>query len=201
MKYALRLASLILALSAMPVFAGTIDFEDMPTAYWYYGGQTNFGNYWEGVFFGPDSTILENQVYGYNDSGYPPHSGHAVLFSIDTPYIDAIFDNAVNAVSLWYSSTSSFVMDAYDASDTLVATSSGGSNYGTNSYLSVSSTSYNIKRVRMHDSGNFFTIDDFTAEFVSGQPTGTNVPEPMSLLLFGTALLGLGYVRRSQMSL
>ncbi|NNE37413.1 MAG: PEP-CTERM sorting domain-containing protein, partial [Gammaproteobacteria bacterium] len=48
--------------------------------------------------------------------------------------------------------------------------------------------------VRMHDSGNFFTIDDFTAEFVSGNPT--NVPEPVTLVLAALGLGGLGIIRR-----
>ncbi len=178
-----------------PAFSGVIDFEGMPQAYWYEAGQQNFGNYWAGVNFGPASTILEDQVYGYNSSGYPPHSGHAVLFSIETPYIDATFDVPVDNVSLWYTSYSTFVIDAYDAFNNLIATSSGGSNYGTNSLISVSSSSSNIKWIKMHDSGNYFTIDDFQAPFVSGEPTN-GVPEPTTMLLLCLGLVGLVGVRR-----
>lgn len=187
---------LALGLVANLGYAGTIDFEGMPQAYWYEapGGQQNFGNYWAGVFFGPASTILENQVYGYNDYGYPPHSGHAVLFSISTPYIDAIFDNPEKQISMWYTSYSDFTLDAYDVNDNLIATMTGGANYTTNSLISISTAGYDIKRLRMHDSGNYFTIDDFTAEFVSGQPSG--VPEPMTLLLLGFGLAGLVTLRR-----
>lgn len=188
-KQAIKLALLLLLLMSAPLSAGTIDFENMPQAYWYNAGQQNFGNYWQGVDFGPESTILENQVYGYNDAGYPPHSGHAVLFSISVPYIDAVFDTPIDNVSLWYTSASVFVMDAYDSSNNLIGSSVGPSNYGTNSFLQVSSGLMNIKRVRMHDSGNYFTVDDFTAEFVTGDP---NIPEPSSFVLSALGLIGLG---------
>src|SRR6478752_6142948 len=111
--------ALLVLLFATPSVAATITFEGMPQAYWYYGGQQNFGNYWAGVNFGPDSTILESTVYGYNSGGYPPHSGDAVLFSINTPYIDATFDSAVDFVSLWYTSTTNLYLDFYDGGNTL----------------------------------------------------------------------------------
>jgi hypothetical protein len=187
----LALAALVSVTCLTYSYAGTIDFENMPQAYWYYGGQQNFGNYWEGVNFGPASTILEDQVYGYNSPGYPPHSGHAVLFSITTPYIDATFDNAVDSVGLWYSSTSSFVMDAYDSANNLIASVTGGSVYGANAFLEVTYATKDIARVRMHDSGNYFTIDDFTADIVTGQPSGA--PDGgLSILLLGGALTMLG---------
>jgi hypothetical protein len=178
------------------VYAGTIEFENMPELYQYGYGHQNFGNYWQGVNFSPDSTVLDtnwpNDYYNY--SGYPPHSGDAVLFSYSTPYIDAIFDIPVDNVSMWYSSTSSFVLDAYDVNDNLIASTSGGPNYGTNSLITISTQGDDIKRLRMHDSGNYFTIDDFTAEFLTGEPTIT--PIPAAILLLGSGLLGIAGIRR-----
>jgi hypothetical protein len=175
--------------SGIQGMAGVITFEDMPQSYWYNGGQQNFGNYWQGVNFGPASTILEDQVYGYNSSYYPPHSGHAVLFSITVPSIKAVFDSPVDSVSLWYTSYSDFYLDAYDTNDILVGQIMGASNLGTNNYLEVNTGDNNIAYVIMHDSGNYFTVDDFSASVLTGAPS----PEPSAIVLLG---IGLGMFRR-----
>ncbi|HRI15261.1 MAG TPA: hypothetical protein PLX89_19890 [Verrucomicrobiota bacterium] len=176
-------------------FAGTIDFENMPQDYWYFGGQVNFGNFWQGVTFGPQSTILEDQVFGYNSAGYPPHSGHAVLFTISLPYIEAVFDNPVDQVDLWYTSISDFVIDAYDSGGNLLTSSVGGANYGSNSPLGVSWATKDIKKIVMHDSGNYFTVDDITADLLTGNPRG--VPDSLSTVsALAFAMGGLALLRR-----
>jgi hypothetical protein len=188
----LLIGALLGAAAVVPSFAGTITFEDMPNDYLFYGGQQNFGNYWEGVYFGPSSTILDAVRYGYNSSGYPAHSGTSVLFSISTPYIDAIFDNTVDFMSFWYTANGAFSVSAYDSADNLLSTQNLANNYTTNSYVSVSSAGMDIKRIRFSGTGNYFTIDDFTADIVTGRPKGESVPDTgatLGLLAFGIATL------------
>ena len=183
----LLIGALLGAATVVPSFAGTITFEDMPDDYLFYGGQVNFGNYWEGVWFGPSSTILDTVRYGYNSGGYPPHSGTSVLFSISNPYIDAIFDNAVDEMSFWYTANGAFSVSAYDSADNLPSINNLSNNYTTNSFVSVTSANMDIKRIRFSGTGNYFTIDDFTADIVSGRPK--SVPDAAATL--GLLALGL----------
>jgi len=138
-----------------------LDFESVPDTYWYYGGNTNLGGFYSGVYFGPDATILEDLVYGYNSEFYPPHSGHQVLFSKSNPTIRMDFTGGfVNYVEAWYTSYTTFYMEAYNSSDVLIASTSGSSNYGSNSLLSVSSSNFDIAYVLFHDAGDFYALDD-----------------------------------------
>lgn len=193
------LFSVLMIFSASQALAGTIDFENMPQDYWYYGGQQNFGNYWQGVNFGPASTILETEVYGYNNSGYPPHSGVAVLFSISVPYIDIVFDLAVDTFSFWYTTNDSFDVSYFDELNSLIGSQSLATNYGSNSFFEFSNSEQNIKKITVSGVGNYFTIDDFTAPFITGQPSDPNhnvVPEPSTILMLGIGLLGMAASRR-----
>lgn len=138
----------------------TIDFEGVPDQFLYEIGNQNLGDYYPGLFFSPDVTLLDIVRDGYNNSGYPPHSGTAVAFSYTNPYGDITFANPVRVVGAWFSAATTLYLEAYDASDNLIASSSMPSNYGSNSYMSVSVDSASIKRVRIHDTGNFWTMDD-----------------------------------------
>jgi len=193
------LFSVLMIFSASQALAGTIDFENMPQDYWYNGGQQNFGNYWQGVNFGPASTILESEVYGYNNSGYPPHSGVAVLFSFDVPYIDIVFDLTVDTFSFWYTTAGSFDVSYFDELNSLIGSQSLATNLGSNSFFEFSNSEQNIKKIKVAGVGNYFTIDDFTAPFITGQPSEPNhnvVPEPSTILMLGIGLLGMAASRR-----
>ena len=168
----------------------TLDFEGVPTTYYRWIGNHNLYDYYPGLEFGPDATILDKEIGGgYNGLYYPPHSGNAVLSSDSTWYIRVDFvDSPANYVETWYTSYYTFYLDAYDSSDTLLASSTGPSNLGTNSLISVSAD--NIAYVKLHDSENYFTIDDF------GYETGAVIPAPGSILLCGIGVGFVGWLRR-----
>ena len=168
----------------------TLDFENLPLTHYFYSGNTNIGNYYDGVSFGSNVTILDKTIFGsgYNSGGYPPHSGNSVAFSISNPVIDAYFDTDTDYVSLWYTAYSNLTLEAYDRNGSLLASSIGAFNYGTNSMLELSIAG--ISRVAIHDSGNFYTIDDFSFNKTVG------VPEPAGFALLGLGLLGLFMQRK-----
>ncbi|MBD3232624.1 MAG: T9SS type A sorting domain-containing protein [candidate division Zixibacteria bacterium] len=137
-----------------------IDFEEVPEQYWYFGGGQNLGGFYPGLNFGSSVTILENQVYGYNDTGYPPHSGHQVAFTADVPTIRVDFDALVNHVGVWYTvGSGTLYLEGYNSGGGLVDNTSGGENYGTNDYIEVNGA--NIAYALIHNSADFYTIDDF----------------------------------------
>ncbi len=94
--------------------------------------------------------------------------------------------------STGYSSLSGFYVVAY-LTDGSIVTTSGGSNYGVGmDFLSVAASAGTyIDYVVLHDSGNQWVVDN-----MSGDASGVNVPEPGTLLLIGSGLIGLAFARR-----
>jgi len=98
-----------------------------------------------------------------------------------------------------YCSQSDFYLEAYDADNNLLDWDMGATNTysagGTGlNYLTVSSAANNIAYVLVHDTGNYFIVDN-----ISGDASGVedpSIPEPATLLLLGAGLLGGGILRR-----
>ncbi|MFH0931650.1 MAG: hypothetical protein V1890_06910, partial [Candidatus Zixiibacteriota bacterium] len=60
MKKVILLSLALLMLVSSPSWALVLlDFEGIPDAYYFYGGNTNLGSYYSGVNFGLDATILD----------------------------------------------------------------------------------------------------------------------------------------------
>jgi hypothetical protein len=181
--------------SSLPGVAGVIDFENVPQTYWFKAGGQNLGSYYEGVTFGTTATILENQVYGYNYAGFPPHSGNAVLGSVNTSSITAQFDSPQQSVSLWYTSSSNLTFSAYDSSNNLITQSSVIPNLQHSFMFMVDVGNASIDHFVISGVGDSFTIDDFSAPGISGNP----VPEPSAVMFMGIGgltMAGFGYSKR-----
>jgi hypothetical protein len=181
-----------LVLAAFNIAHGitTVSFEGVPTTYYHLYGNQNLDGYYPGLNFGPDATILDRVIGGYNDYGYPPHSGNAVLFTgSGCGYIKVDFvGSTANYAEAWYTSYYTFYLEAYDASDNPLVSSSGSPNFGGNSLLSVSSP--NIAYVILHDHGNSLGIDDFSYE------TEAVIPAPGAILLGGIGVSLVSWLRR-----
>ena len=154
----------------------TLDFEGLPDAHYFYGGNTNIGSYYDGVTFGPYVVIFDTVIYGYNWSdGYPPHSGNAVIMP-QTLTTRADFDSPTSYVSLWYTSYQEFYLEAYDSDDVLLGSVTGPANVGSNNFLEISASgiAYVTIHTLLQDGAFMYTIDDFTFEVASGP--AANIP-------------------------
>ncbi len=82
------------------------------------------------------------------------HSGTMGQYRID-------FDFPVTQVGGWFCADYGTVyLEAYDAGGALVASNSLGPNYGSNSYLSVSDSQGRTEYVIIHDTSNYWSVDD-----------------------------------------
>ncbi len=165
----LLLLGLLLALAGS-ANAFTCDFEGLPLDYYYFYGSQNIGGYYPGVTFGNNCYILDAVIGGYNSGSYPPHSWSAVAVSIGNDQIRADLASPASHVDVWYTSGSgSFYLDAYNSNGQLIASDNGPENTGATTNLSVDADG--IAYVIMHDTGDYFVIDDFTFDGGGGNPT------------------------------
>jgi hypothetical protein len=171
-----------LALASAAASAVTLDFEGI--------------NYLENItsqyspvgvtFTSTDSYILNAPSYNYG--GYPPHSGVGVLYSASTGTIAADVNGGGTELSFWYTSGyGSLELKLYSGS-TLVASASGVNNYGSNSYLGITGTSFD--RFEIVGTPNFFSIDDLSVDATAP------VPEPATMAALGLGLVAIARRRR-----
>ncbi|MCL6583663.1 MAG: PEP-CTERM sorting domain-containing protein [bacterium] len=187
----LLLFIMTIVLIASPAYALTVlDFESVPNTYRYGtgGGNTNLGNNYPGhpeVTFGPDAMIMVSGQSEYNNTDYPPYSGNTILFSKTNSLIRIDFTDPMAYVSLWFTTASDLYLEAYNSSDILLTKSVfSGSNLGTNNKLYVDRPTAEIAYVKIHDSGNHYTIDNLGY-------SETPVPVPPTVLLLSFGLLGM----------
>ena len=97
------------------------------------------------------------------------------------------------------SSATDFWLEAYDASDNMIDVATTGActqweGYTDMAWLRVDAPGgTNISYVKLSDSGNFWEVDNMSGDMEGGHRC---IPEPSTLLLLGSGLLGLaGYSR------
>jgi hypothetical protein len=141
----------------------TIDFEGLQDTYPY----TGFFAFYPGVTFGP-TIILDAGAYGYDYSGFPPHSGQAVFSGCGDSPVDIVFDLPCSYVEGWFGFGDAWgYMEAYDALGNLVGQASCAPNYGFSDKMWVAGTG--IKKVTLFG-GNGFWVGDDIAYQVDPEP-------------------------------
>ncbi len=167
-----------------------LDFEGLPDAYFFSAGGQNIGNYYSGLTFGPYVTGLSvSRFGGYDDSGFPPHSGDVVVWSAFDDPMTISFDSAASDVSFWYTSLNPISLTAYDGSGDVLGSVDGDANTdgstGTSSLLEFEGAG--IASVAISSEAGQYVIDDLA---VSTEVS--SMPEPGTGVLLATAFTMLG---------
>jgi len=140
----------------------TIDFEDLHD-------KDVVGTHYPGLTFSGNDVVCANRAenpLGYNWAGWPPHSGDGIIWDSVWPNPGSIridFDFCVTMVGAWFMTDGVTVyLYAYDALDTLLASTSVYSGSGTGKYAELQAN--NIKYVIFQDAQNKWIMDDLSYE-------------------------------------
>lgn len=142
---------------------------------------------------------------GSGSGSYWIHGNVAAWTDVSGDDGEIAFNNAdATFVELAYSSYGAFYLEAYDINNVLLDSDTGPANTGGGApgTLQVNSANADIAYVRVHDSGNYWVVDNISTDATGikgGDIKGGDVPEPASVIVWlclGTIGITLGWYRR-----